>query len=276
MWQRLLSCADQAAATLLRTSFSTVVAASHDFRYAITDAERQLARPVVLRRGHVRDLVPGLREEHRGRDRPREIRPGDVYLTNDPWLAPGIYPTSTSRRRCSSAGGSSLFPAASSTSRISAGGSAHTTRPRCSRRGSASPLSGSMTRESSTPTSSRFCVRTSASLSWRKGTSRARWQRMPSARAARRVPRGVRSPRSRTALVDPPGASRRRCARGSPSCPTAASNTSRTRRRGSRQRTSSSTARSPSTATRCSSTIPDPRHRPASSASTASSTALAR
>ena len=38
MWQRLLSCADQAAATLLRTSFSTVVAASHDFRYAITDS----------------------------------------------------------------------------------------------------------------------------------------------------------------------------------------------------------------------------------------------
>jgi N-methylhydantoinase B len=92
MWQRLLSCADQAAATLLRTSFSTVVAASHDFRYAITDAGgNSLAQSyygevmfVTSFPDCVKNIVAAI-----GRDR---IRPGDVYLTNDPWLAAGHLP----------------------------------------------------------------------------------------------------------------------------------------------------------------------------------------
>ena len=92
MWQRLLSCADQAAATLLRTSFSTVVAASHDFRYAITDAYgNSLAQSyygevmfVTSFPDCVKNIVAAI-----GRD---EIRPGDVYLTNDPWLAAGHLP----------------------------------------------------------------------------------------------------------------------------------------------------------------------------------------
>ena len=83
MWQRLLSCADQAAATLLRTSFSTVVAASHDFRYAITDSEgNSLAQSyygevmfVTSFPDCVKNIVAAI-----GHD---EIRPGDVYLTND-------------------------------------------------------------------------------------------------------------------------------------------------------------------------------------------------
>jgi len=92
MWQRLLSCADQAAATLLRTSFSTVVAASHDFRYAITDADgNSLAQSyygevmfVTSFPDCVKNIVAAIGREH--------IRPGDVYLTNDPWLAAGHLP----------------------------------------------------------------------------------------------------------------------------------------------------------------------------------------
>ena len=92
MWQRLLSCADQAAATLLRTSFSTVVASSHDFRYAITDSDgNSLAQSyygevmfVTSFPDCVKNIVAAI-----GRD---EIRPGDVYLTNDPWLAAGHLP----------------------------------------------------------------------------------------------------------------------------------------------------------------------------------------
>lgn len=92
MWQRLLSCADQAAATLLRTSFSTVVAASHDFRYAITDSHgNSLAQSyygevmfVTSFPDCVKNIVAAIG--------PDEIRPGDVYLTNDPWLAAGHLP----------------------------------------------------------------------------------------------------------------------------------------------------------------------------------------
>jgi N-methylhydantoinase B len=92
MWQRLLSCADQAAATLLRTSFSTVVAASHDFRYAITDSHgNSLAQSyygevmfVTSFPDCVKNIVAAIGRE--------AIRPGDVYLTNDPWLAAGHLP----------------------------------------------------------------------------------------------------------------------------------------------------------------------------------------
>jgi N-methylhydantoinase B len=92
MWQRLLSCADQAAATLLRTSFSTVVASSHDFRYAITDSHgNSLAQSyygevmfVTSFPDCVKNIIAAI-----GRD---AIRPGDVYLTNDPWLAAGHLP----------------------------------------------------------------------------------------------------------------------------------------------------------------------------------------
>lgn len=92
MWQRLLSCANQAAATLLRTSFSTVVAASHDFRYAITDPDgNSLAQSyygevmfVTTFPDCVKNIVSAI-----GRD---NIKPGDVYLTNDPWLAAGHLP----------------------------------------------------------------------------------------------------------------------------------------------------------------------------------------
>lgn len=92
MWQRLLSCADQAAATLLRTSFSTVVASSHDFRYAITDANgNSLAQSyygevmfVTSFPDCVKNIVAAIGREN--------IRAGDVYLTNDPWLAAGHLP----------------------------------------------------------------------------------------------------------------------------------------------------------------------------------------
>ena len=92
MWQRLLSCANQAAATLLRTSFSTVVASSHDFRYAITDSSgNSLAQSyygevmfVTSFPDCVKNIVAAIGREN--------IRPGDVYLTNDPWLAAGHLP----------------------------------------------------------------------------------------------------------------------------------------------------------------------------------------
>ena len=39
LWTRLISTVDEAAAALVRTSFSTVVRDSHDFSCVITDAQ---------------------------------------------------------------------------------------------------------------------------------------------------------------------------------------------------------------------------------------------
>lgn len=92
MWQRLLSCANQAAVTILRTSFSTVVASSHDFRYVLTDASgNSLAQSYLGEVMFVTTFPDCVRRiiAEVGRD---NIRVGDVFLTNDPWIAAGHLP----------------------------------------------------------------------------------------------------------------------------------------------------------------------------------------
>ncbi len=41
LWRRLISLVDEAAAALVRTSFSTLVRESHDFSCVVTDAVGQ-------------------------------------------------------------------------------------------------------------------------------------------------------------------------------------------------------------------------------------------
>jgi len=92
MWQRLLSCATQASRAILRTSFSSVVTSSHDFRYILTDETGD-----TLALSHLGEVMfvttfPDCVKEilrQVGRD---NIHPGDVYITNDPWIAAGHLP----------------------------------------------------------------------------------------------------------------------------------------------------------------------------------------
>lgn len=92
MWQRLRSCADQAAATILRTSFSTVVAASHDFRSVITDACGDSLAQSYLGEVMFVTTFPDCVRNILREIGPERMRPGDVYITNDPWLAAGHLP----------------------------------------------------------------------------------------------------------------------------------------------------------------------------------------
>jgi N-methylhydantoinase B/oxoprolinase/acetone carboxylase alpha subunit len=89
LWNRLISTADEMAAVLIQTSFSTVVGAANDFGCEIMDAHgRSLAHatrsmPVFNR---TLPLVTRAFLEKYGAD---HMRPGDVFITNDPWLAAG-------------------------------------------------------------------------------------------------------------------------------------------------------------------------------------------
>ena len=92
MWRRLISIADQAASTILRTSFSTVVASSHDFRYVLTDARGQ-----SLAQSHLGEVMfvttfPDCVKNILAEIGAEQMRPGDVFITNDPWLAAGHLP----------------------------------------------------------------------------------------------------------------------------------------------------------------------------------------
>ncbi len=94
LWGRLLAVVDEAAATLIRTSFSTIVREVHDMTQLLTDDRGQtLAQSAVSTPGFVGTTAGGVRRflELFGRD----WRPGDVAVTNDPWVVTGHLPDVT-------------------------------------------------------------------------------------------------------------------------------------------------------------------------------------
>ncbi|WP_433528486.1 hydantoinase B/oxoprolinase family protein [Micromonospora sp. CA-263727] len=84
-WQRLISVADEMAAVLLRTAFSSVVRESNDLACAVLTADGDLlveyGRSVPVFTGCVSGTVRAM-VEHFGAE---NLRPGDVIATNDPW-----------------------------------------------------------------------------------------------------------------------------------------------------------------------------------------------
>ncbi|MDQ7909977.1 hydantoinase B/oxoprolinase family protein [Phytohabitans sp. ZYX-F-186] len=86
VWQRLISVADEMAAVLLRTAFSSVVRESNDLACAVLTADGQLlveyGRSVPVFTGTVADTATAM-VAHIGVE---NLRPGDVLATNDPWF----------------------------------------------------------------------------------------------------------------------------------------------------------------------------------------------
>ncbi len=92
MWQRLLACANQASITILRTSFSTVVASSHDFRQMLTDANGDSLAQSYLGEVMFASTFPDCVKRIISEIGVANMRPGDVYMTNDPWIGAGHLP----------------------------------------------------------------------------------------------------------------------------------------------------------------------------------------
>jgi N-methylhydantoinase B/oxoprolinase/acetone carboxylase alpha subunit len=89
LWNRLIATVDEMAAVLVRTSFSTVVGAANDFGCEIMDANgRSLAHatrsmPVFNR------TMPNVTRKMIDKYGLTNLRPGDVFICNDPWMAAG-------------------------------------------------------------------------------------------------------------------------------------------------------------------------------------------
>jgi len=95
LWNRLIAIVDEASAALIRASFSTVLRESNDFACVLLDARgRSLAQstcsipsfigtmPISLKK--FLDVFP-----------PDTLQPGDVIISNDPWLCSGHLPDVT-------------------------------------------------------------------------------------------------------------------------------------------------------------------------------------
>ncbi|MBV8704864.1 MAG: hydantoinase B/oxoprolinase family protein, partial [Acetobacteraceae bacterium] len=95
LWRRLIALVDEAAAALVRTSFSTLVRESHDFSCVITDARGQ---SLVQATESIPSFIGTLPETVKHFLRlfpPERLAPGDVLITNDLWLGTGHLPDIT-------------------------------------------------------------------------------------------------------------------------------------------------------------------------------------
>ncbi len=95
LWTRLISIVDEAAAALVRTSFSTVVRDSHDFSCVVTDAA---GRSLVQATDSIPSFIGTLPRtiKHFLAEIPADrLEPGDVLITNDIWKGTGHLPDIT-------------------------------------------------------------------------------------------------------------------------------------------------------------------------------------
>lgn len=91
-WTRLISMVDEAAANLVRTSFSTIVRECNDYAVVLTDADgRLLAQSSYSVPSFICTLPLTVRHfiDRFGAD---GFKPGDVMISNDPWLGTGHLP----------------------------------------------------------------------------------------------------------------------------------------------------------------------------------------
>src|SRR3990172_6885099 len=88
-WQRLISIAEEQAKTLTRTAFSSQAGEMEDISSGIFDARgRTMAQGVTGTVGVITALVRGV-PEFLEQFPPEQLGPGDILISNDPWLLAG-------------------------------------------------------------------------------------------------------------------------------------------------------------------------------------------
>jgi N-methylhydantoinase B len=89
MWSRLVSVVEEQAQVLLRTAFSAIVREAGDLSAGVFDRQgRMLAQAITGTPGHVNSMAEAVRH-FIGRFPLETMKPGDIYITNDPWMGTG-------------------------------------------------------------------------------------------------------------------------------------------------------------------------------------------
>jgi N-methylhydantoinase B len=89
VWNRLLSVANEQQDALIRTAFSTIVRESQDLACGIFDTKgRMIAQSISGTPGHINAMATSMK--HFLAAFPADkLAPGDVLITNDPWMTAG-------------------------------------------------------------------------------------------------------------------------------------------------------------------------------------------
>jgi N-methylhydantoinase B len=98
MWDRLVAVSDEIVSALVRTSFSTIVSESYDLTVAVLDGDGELMAQGTYSVPVFMGTAPATLEKMLERFPPSTLRPGDVLITNDPWIGTGhIYDVNVMR-----------------------------------------------------------------------------------------------------------------------------------------------------------------------------------
>jgi N-methylhydantoinase B len=89
MWNRLIAVVEEQAQALLRTAFGAITREAGDLSAGVYDTSgNMLAQAVTGTPGHVNSMAAAVK--HFFPRFPLEsMRPGDVFVTNDPWMGTG-------------------------------------------------------------------------------------------------------------------------------------------------------------------------------------------
>jgi N-methylhydantoinase B len=89
MWNRLLAVVEEQGQALIRAAFSPIVRECGDISAGIFDFQGQmLAQAVTGTPGHINTMAEAV-NTLRQRFPVQEMKQGDIYMTNDPWIASG-------------------------------------------------------------------------------------------------------------------------------------------------------------------------------------------
>src|SRR5688500_3532692 len=89
MWHRLIAVVEEQAQVLLRTAFSPIVREAGDLSAGVFDRRgRMLAQAVTGTPGHVNSMAEAVKH-FIDRFPLDTMKPGDIYITNDPWMGTG-------------------------------------------------------------------------------------------------------------------------------------------------------------------------------------------
>jgi N-methylhydantoinase B len=89
MWNRLIAVVEEQAQALLRTAFGSITREAGDLSAGVYDTQgNMLAQAVTGTPGHVNSMAAAVRHFF-GRFPLESMQPGDVFVTNDPWMGTG-------------------------------------------------------------------------------------------------------------------------------------------------------------------------------------------
>ena len=89
MWDRLVALTDEIVSTLVRSSFSTIVSESYDLSCVVLDADAHTIAQGTFSVPAFIGSAPVTARHMLERFPPETLKPGDIIITNDPWLGTG-------------------------------------------------------------------------------------------------------------------------------------------------------------------------------------------